>query len=131
MSENKQRPRLVVVTLVMILANSLLWLVFGVIIVADLHPSLPLPSGLNTVLGALSIGIAAFLAGAALFIMKHNRVAYYLLLIIFAMVSILTIFDDFGLPDLFFLLLNIIPIYFLIKNRQWYLQAKQYMIDNN
>ena len=130
MLKKGQKPLSVTVTWVLVVVNSLLWLGFGVIIAADLHPSLPLPPELNAVFAALCIGIAVFLLAAAFFLHKHSKIAYYLLLIFFALTSIVTVFDDFGLSDLIFVVINLIPLLLLIKDRGWYMQAKPFDKEN-
>lgn len=107
----------------MILINGLMWLILGIIIAFDLHPALPDSPTMKTGMAIISILIFIVLGGLTFFLYKHNRMAYYLSLGFFIFTSILTIFDDFGITDLVVLLLGIIPIVLLIKDRKWYMQA--------
>ena len=61
-----------------------------------------------------------------LFVLMHqgNRNAYYLTIAFFAMVSLLTIFDDVGFADIVVLILNLIPIVLLIRDRKLYLRSQ-------
>jgi hypothetical protein len=84
------------------------------------HPALPVPLELKAILAVLSIFMAGILTGLFVFLLKGNRVAYYLIIAFFFVVSILTIFDDVGVSDIIVLVLNILPIIILIKDRNWY-----------
>jgi hypothetical protein len=78
----------------------------------------------------LSLVMAGILFGLFIFIRKQNRIAYYLTLAFFIFNVLLTIFDDVGLADLFVLVLNIIPIVLLVKDRTWYLKVYPQMEGN-
>jgi hypothetical protein len=114
------RPFSVTVTSIVIVLNALIWLVLGIIIAVNAHPALPVPRELKAILAVLSILMAGILTGLFVFLLKGNRVAYYLIIAFFFVVSILTIFDDVGVSDIIVLVLNIIPIILLIKDRNWY-----------
>ncbi|OGO11849.1 MAG: hypothetical protein A2030_02070 [Chloroflexi bacterium RBG_19FT_COMBO_50_10] len=118
------RPLSVTVSLGFILLNALIWLVLGIIIAANALPGLPDLPSMKGILAFLSITIAGFLVGLFAFIRRRSRRAYFLTLIFFIGVCILSVFDDFGLSDLVVLVINIIPIVLLIKDRAWYLQVK-------
>jgi hypothetical protein len=114
------RPFSVTVTSIVIVLNALIWLVLGIIIAVNAHPALPVPLELKAILAVLSIFMAGILTGLFVFLLKGNRVAYYLIIAFFFVVSILTIFDDVGVSDIIVLVLNILPIIILIKDRNWY-----------
>ena len=118
------RPFSVTLTSILIGLNALIWLTLGIIIVVNALPALPVPPTLKWIMALLSIGMAAVLLGFFIWLQKGNRAAYYLILAFFAVTSLLTIFDDVGLSDIVVLILNIIPIILLIKDRTWYLQKK-------
>jgi lysylphosphatidylglycerol synthetase-like protein (DUF2156 family) len=102
-----KRPLSVLGNLIFILLNALIWLALGMIIALHAHPALPDNPILQWVMALLSFGTAWFAA-----------------LCFLALTSILTIFDDFGWTDLLVLVINLIPIILLIKDRAWYLQRK-------
>jgi len=120
-----KRPLTVTINLLMILINGLMWLILGIIIAFDLHPAMPDSPSMRTGMAIISILIFVLLGGFTFFLYKHNKMAYYLTLGFFMFTSILTIFDDFGITDLVVLLLGIIPIVLLIKDRKWYMHADQ------
>lgn len=119
-----KRPLSVNVNYVFILLNILIWLAIGIIIAADVHPALPDVPAMKGILATLSLIIAGILLVLFIFILKHNRIAFYLALAFFAATSLLTIIDEVGLSDIIVLVINIIPIILFIKDRAWYLQEK-------
>jgi hypothetical protein len=117
------RPLSVTVTYGFIILNIIIWFMLGIIILVNLHPAMsdqPLVKGVMT---TLSFVAASALLVTFIFLHKHNRAAYYLMLIGLGFATLLPIFDDFGLVDLAALALSLIPLTLLIKDRQWYLQT--------
>jgi hypothetical protein len=125
------RPLSVSVTLIFILLNALVWLAFGAIIAANTHPALPIQPLLKGIMAFLSFSIAGILVGVFIFLLKRNRIAYFIALGLFIATSFLTIFDQFGLSDLLILVINMVPIVLLIKDRAWYLQVKPRTVGIN
>jgi chromate transport protein ChrA len=119
-----KRPLTVTINLVIILISAFIWLALGIIIAANALPGLPDLPQMKGILAVLSIAVAGILLGLTFFLFKRNRTAYFLTLAFFGVTSILTIFDDVGLADIVFLLINLVPIMLLIKDRAWYLQSK-------
>jgi hypothetical protein len=117
------RPLSVSVSMIFILLNALVWLVFGVIIAANAHPALPNLPLLKGIMAFLSFTVAVILLGVFFFLVKRNRIAYFIALGVMITTSLLTILDQFGLADLIFLIINIVPILLLIKDRSWYFQV--------
>ena len=117
------RPLSVNISLLFVLLNAVIWLVLGFLIAVNRIPGLPDVLAMKIVLAIISLAFAAVLFGLVFLIQRHSRVAYLLALIIFILTCLLTIIDDFGLSDLVVLVLNIIPIILLIKDRKWYLQS--------
>lgn len=118
-----KRPLTVVVTSIFVLLNLLIWLALGVLIATGLHPGLSVPPGTQSIMAFLSFAIAALLLGLFIFVNKGSRTAYFLMLAFFAFTAILTFFDDVGWTDLLVLLINIIPLILLVKDRAYYLPA--------
>jgi lysylphosphatidylglycerol synthetase-like protein (DUF2156 family) len=118
------RPGSVSAALIFILLNALVWLALGVIIAANLHPGLPDIPLVKGVMAFLSFGAAAILLGLLFFLRKRSRPAWFLALGFLTLTCLLTFFDQFGLSDLVIVILNIIPIILLIKERAWFLPAK-------
>jgi lysylphosphatidylglycerol synthetase-like protein (DUF2156 family) len=119
-----KRPLSVSVTLIFIILNALVWLALGLIIALHAHPALPDNPILQAEMALLSFCAAGILLGLFIFLGKRGRLAWFAALGCLAFTSILTIFDDFGWTDLIVLVINIVPIILLIKDRAWYLQGK-------
>ncbi len=110
------------ITFGFILLNILIWFTLGIIIAFDLHSAMPDQPLVKGIMAILSFAAAGALSITLFFLQKHNRVAYYLMLLYLGIASLLIFFDDVGLVDLVALALSILPIILLIKDRVWYLQ---------
>jgi lysylphosphatidylglycerol synthetase-like protein (DUF2156 family) len=119
-----KRPLSVLGNLIFILLNSLIWLALGMIIALHAHPALPDNPIMQWGMALLSFGAASILLALFFLLWKRIRTAWFAALCFLALTSILTIFDDFGWTDLLVLVINLIPIILLIKDRAWYLQRK-------
>ena len=120
----KNIPLSVILTTIFVILNALIWLALGIIIAVNALPSLPVPPEIKMMMALLSIAMAGILLGLFILLHRGNRVAYYLTVAFFIFVSVLTIFDDVGLADIFVLVLNLVPIGLLIKDRKRYLTAQ-------
>ena len=118
----KKTPISVSVTLILLLINAFVWLVFAIIVGTGLHPGIPKIDLVKWVYTSLSVLATAVLTCLWFYLRRQSRVAYYLTLASLAFVCILTFFDDFGLADIIFLIIPIAPLVLLIKDRAWYLQ---------
>lgn len=118
----KDRPLTVKLTLVFVLLNAIIWLAFGLTIGLGIHPAMPDQPLIRWGMAILSLAAFAFLLIMFFALGKPNRIAFYLTLVFFIVSSLLTIFDDFGLLDALVLIMNIIPLILLIKQRTWYLE---------
>jgi peptidoglycan/LPS O-acetylase OafA/YrhL len=117
------RPLSVTLTYGFIILNIIIWFALGIIIAFNLHPAMPDQPLFKGIMATLSFVAAGALLVTFIFLQKHIRAAYYLMLIGLGIASLLTVFDDFGLVDLAALALSLIPFILLIKDRQWYLQT--------
>lgn len=117
-----RRPLSVTVAYGLIILNMIIWFVLGTLILANLHPGMPDQPFFKWIMATLSFAAAGALLVTFLFLQKHNRVAYALMLIGLSLATLLPIFDDFGFVDLAALALGLIPLILLIKDRQWYLK---------
>ncbi len=125
------RPISVPATMIFILLNALTWLAFGAIVAVGAHPALPVSPLIKGLMASLAFITAGILLALLAFLGKRSRVAYYLTLCLLVVISILTIFDDFGLADFVVLIINIAPFILLIKDRAWYLQERSNTIVEN
>jgi hypothetical protein len=115
-------PKSVSITLIFILLNATFWLVYAFIMVFGGIRSFAASSMLKWVMTILAFGSSAALVGTAIFLRRHNRFAFYFGLVLLASIAILSITDEFGLFDLFSLLVSLIPLGLMLKDRAWYLQ---------
>jgi len=119
------------ILIVFIYINSLVWLAFGLIIVFDAHPSLPDLPLIKIGMAFLAFIIAGILVVLGFLITKQSRIAFFLTSGLLLITALLSIFDDFGLADLAFLILNLVPLVLLFKDRGWYLQTKSHPLVGN
>ena len=115
------RSASIIITRLFVLLNILIWLSLGIIIAFNVHPAVPDQPLLKALMAAGSLVLAAILSGLFFLMSKQNRVAYFLIVALFITTSLLTIFDDFGWVDLIVLVINLIPLGLLLKDRKWYL----------
>jgi hypothetical protein len=74
-------------------------------------------------MAVLSIVAGCVILGVLLFLGKRRRLAFFAMLGILTVASLVIFLDDVGLVDLAFLALNLIPLALLIKDRAWYKPA--------
>ena len=117
-----KRPFSVTVTLILILLDALFWLVFGGIVVANAHPGLPDLPYIKEIMAFLAFATAGALLVLFFLLGKQYRIAWFLALALLGIIALLTIFDQFGMSDLFVLIINIVPVILLIKDRAWYIR---------
>jgi lysylphosphatidylglycerol synthetase-like protein (DUF2156 family) len=119
-----KRPVSVSVTLLFILLNALIWLTLGVVIAVNIHPGIQsVPPTVKGVMAGLSFAAAAVLLVLCILLAKRIRVAWYAAILALVVSASLSIFDDFGWSDLIMLVINLVPIILLVKERAWFLQA--------
>lgn len=123
-----KRPLSVFVTLILVVLNAFVWVVFGLIIAFNTHPSLPDIPIILWGMAIISFVIAATMVWLVYMLNNRYRIGYYCALALFITITFLTFLDQVGWSDLVILAINIAPIVLLIKERSWYLQnesAKQ------
>jgi hypothetical protein len=115
-------PISISVTLILLLLNAFIWLAFAIIVAAGLHPAIPDVRLVKWGMAILSLLTSGTLIGLSVFLRGRRRLAYYLALGLLVTISLLTLTDDFGLPDLIVLILTVAPLVLLIKDRTWYIE---------
>jgi hypothetical protein len=115
------RPRTVILNYIFISLNALVWLVLGVVITASLHPALPDIPLLKRIMASMSFAGAGLLLVAFILLLKRKRTGFYLVLGFLLVTALLTFFDQVGWVDLVTLIINIVPIVLLVRDRDWYL----------
>jgi hypothetical protein len=116
----KNRHFTVILTTILVIFNAVIWIALG-IIGLNTRSALSVPPQTNAILAILSFAMAGILLGLFVLMHRGNRNAYYLTVAFFIFVSLVTIFNDVGLADIVVLVLNLIPIALLIKDRKHYL----------
>ena len=117
-----KRPSTVPAALFLLLLNALVWLVFGIIVAAGLHPSMPESDVVRWTMAVLAFLTTGVLLGLRVFLRRRSRIAYYLTIGLLVVLSTLTVTDEFGLSDLIVLIIIAAPLLLLIKDRAWYLR---------
>lgn len=107
-------------TVVFILVDSLIWLLFGLILVLNLHPSFIDDPMIRLVSAGLSWAAAVSLIGLLYLTCRFAGIWYYFLLLSLVLISFLTLTDEFGWPDLIILILHLLPMAFLIIGKRGY-----------
>jgi len=112
----------VLITRGFILLNAIIWLVFSIIVATGMHPALP-----DSEFYKWFLAISAFLSAAFLlllyFLLKtRTKIAFFLTIAFLILIALLTIMDDLGWIDFLVLVVTLIPVVILIKERKWFLQ---------
>lgn len=115
-------PVTMLVALFLLALNAGFWLVYALIVALGLIPSFSTFPAFRWIMAGLAFGASGALAGLAFFLSRRNRLAFYAGCVILVVVAVLSITDEFGLPDLFTLLISLAALGLLLKNRAWYLQ---------
>lgn len=71
-------------------------------------------------MAGLSLIVSITLVVLCVFVKKHSRWAYFLTLAILGTLALLTLTDNFGVSDLVYLVLTVIPLALLVHIRKWY-----------
>lgn len=117
-------PVSVLITLGLILLHAAFWFGYALLVVFNGISSISGSSPLKWVMVLLACAASAVLAGTAFFLGKRTRMAFYFSLALFVFLAVLSITDEFGLADLLYLVISLIPLVLLCKDRAWYLRKE-------
>lgn len=120
----KNNTHLFFAALVLVLLNAAFWLVFAILMVTGLHPAPPQSLPLMWTMAGLSLIASLVLFILCVFVKKHSRWAYYLTIAVLGTLVLMTIADDFGLADLVYLALTVLPLALLLRVRKWYFDSE-------
>ena len=95
---------------------------FSVIVVSGLHPALPDSEIYRWVMAGLSFLSSVFLFILFFLLRSRNKIAFFLTVGFLLFIALLTIMDDLGIIDFVVLLITVLPIVLLIKDRKWFLK---------
>jgi hypothetical protein len=119
-----KRPHTVTACLILMLLGALTWLALGIIIATGIHPAIPDSPAVKAGMASGSIAAAGTLAGLVILLARQFRHAYYLSLAALSLSALVILFDDIGWVDMTALILNLVPLFLLIRDRAWYLQRE-------
>jgi hypothetical protein len=110
------------ITRFFILLDALVWLAFAIITALGAHPALPSSEAYLWAIAGGALLTSISLAALVLLLGRAGRLVYYLTVGLLTALSILTFTDDFGVADMAVLVLHLVPLVLLIKERRWFLQ---------
>ncbi len=116
-----KRPLGVLMVLSLFLLMAMLWVAFGSIVAARVHPALPDDPLVRWIISGASFAIAGTLVLFWIFLRRKNRWAYYLSLGLFTLIFLSTFLDDVGWVDLTFAGLCLVVLILMIMDRRWFL----------
>jgi hypothetical protein len=64
----------------------------------------------------------SILVAVARLLKRRSRFGYLLTVALLAVMILASLFDDFGLADLLFVLVTLLPLALLLKDRAWYVR---------
>jgi uncharacterized membrane protein len=106
---------------VLLVVDALLWLAFAGLTAAGAHPSYGGMSIYRWPVTFLALVIAALLGGLSAYLGKPSPTGYWLTIGFLAAMIVASLFDQFGLADLVFVVLTALPLVLLVMSRAWYL----------
>lgn len=108
------------IALGLILLEAVVWLVFGLIIVLQLHPALPSSPSLQTAMVVFSWLIAVGLVVLFVLLRRRTRGVYVVTLVLLELLALLTILDDMGWIDAVVFLVATASFATLMAGGKWY-----------
>ena len=116
----KRFPKTVTPTLILILLNAAFWLGYAIITILTNHDATTVSYVAKWIFAFLALATSAILV--TLFFLLRERVcfAYFVALIVLALLSVLSVTDQIGWLDIFSLLLSVIPFVLLVRDHLYY-----------
>lgn len=121
----KNSPLIIKIALVFILINAIGWLVLGILVATGVHTGLPDDATLKLIMMLGLFGGAIILLLLFQLLRMRKRLAYFITLVVLALIMLLTLFDQVGLADAVVLVITLVPFALLILGRKWFLQQPQ------
>jgi hypothetical protein len=118
-------PNSVTSTRLLIAALALLWLAFGVTVAVGAHPSYGEAGILRWSMAGGALMASASLAVLAGQLRPHRPLTFWLAVALLASITVAGLFDQLGLADFVFLLITVVPLALLIRDRNWYLKPPE------
>lgn len=108
--------------LILIALNAAFWLIFAVIAALGLIPAFRASDAVRWVMALLAFGVSGCLIVLVILLRRRNRLAFYGGMGLLAVIAVLSITDEFGLPDVISLLISLAALGLLLKDRDGYLK---------
>ena len=118
-------PRAFTMALTFILCVSIFWLVFGLIVAMNLHPSIPEVAPLRWAMASLAFLTSGALLAFYFLLRRRNHLVYLPALSLLGIIMVLSVLDEFGAADLIVLILHLAPLLLLLKERRWFFGPRQ------
>jgi hypothetical protein len=118
-------PKTVIAAIIIIIINALFWFIYALVMVFGGISSFAHAGTAKWVMAILALVTSVALVCTAYLIARRSRPAFIFGIVFLAMIAILSITDEFGILDLFSLLISLVPLGLMIKDRSWYLQPKK------
>jgi hypothetical protein len=113
-------PSTVRYTRLLILINALFWLAFSVITAVGAHPSYEEASVLRWAMATAALLVAGILGTLAGRLQSRSRLVYWLAVTSLAAMTVAAVLDELGPADLVFIIMTLLPLALLLKDRDWY-----------
>jgi len=114
------RPITVTITVFLILIIALFWLAFSFYMALGGNISYAQMDSFKWIMSAVSFAAALVLVGLCFFLRRRAKLAWYFSICILTAMTLAGFFDQIGLINILFILLNASPVALLIKDRKWY-----------
>jgi hypothetical protein len=108
--------------ILLLAANALIWLLFAVLVPLGYPASMPDDPASRWFLSAAFLAGSMVQAFLSIMLFRRWKPAFALAAILLILLSCLSLADDFGLPDLLYLLLVFATLICLFLGRRWFLQ---------
>jgi hypothetical protein len=113
-------PSTVRYTRLLILINALFWFAFGVITAVGVHPSYEEANGLRWAMATAALLVAGVLGTLAVRLQRRSRLVYWIAVTSLAAMTVAAVLDELGLADIVFIVMTLLPLALLLKDRDWY-----------
>ena len=119
----KHQPVSVTVTLILILLSAAFWLFYAIFVAIAGVPSLPNAGAVRWVMAGLSFCVSVILISLVILLRRPNRLVFMAGIVFLGIIVTLSFTDQVGWVDLAVMLVSLVALLLLIKDRAWYLKS--------
>jgi hypothetical protein len=116
-----KQPIAATLALALVLLNALVSLIFGVLILLGCIPGVPDQSVVRLIMSGSAFAGSGILVLLYFLLVNHNRLGFYLALVIFLLITALVFADEIGFADWIAFGLSATPMVLLVLARKWFL----------